>query len=82
MLDAFISRTLHLVKTPCHVVHQMLTLVSDSVDSELAKTHPKFVAETDALLDSSMRELDGVAALINDASDVLRFEQVAQMRPR
>jgi len=81
LLDAFISRTLHLVKTPCHVVQAQLGVLASNVEtlsaSGLAKTHQSFVAETDALLESSMHQLGHVSALINDASDVMRFEQGA-----
>jgi len=79
LLDSFISRTLHVVKTPCHVVQQSLGLLSANLESlsasGFAKTHPTFVAETDLLLNHSMRQMEDVAALINDASDVIRFEQ-------
>lgn len=34
-----------------------------------------FFSETDTLLDASMKQLSDVAHLINDASDVMRFEQ-------
>jgi len=84
LLDAFISRTLHLVKTPCHVVQQSLGVLASNVESlsaaGLAKTNPAFVAETDALLDASISQLSEVTSLINDASDVIRFEQGASLQ--
>ena len=84
LLDAFISRTLHLIKTPCHIVQQSLGLLASNFDKEgasgLAKTNPGFVAETDALLDTSITQLEDVTSLISDASDVIRFEQGAALQ--
>ena len=31
MLDAFVSRTLHLIKTPCHIAQQSLGLINARV---------------------------------------------------
>lgn len=84
LLDAFISRTLHLVKTPCHVVQAQLGVLAANLESlsasGLAKTHPSFVAETEALLESSVGQLRHVSSLINDASDVMRFEQGGRLQ--
>jgi signal transduction histidine kinase len=83
LLDAFVSRTLHLVKTPCHVVQQSLGLLASNMRAlvgRMPKAEAAFFAETDALLEASMKQLSDVADLINDASDVMRFEQGAVLQ--
>ena len=83
LLDAFVSRTLHLVKTPCHVVQQSLGLLSSNMQAlmgRLPKAEAAFFSETDVLLDSAMQQLNDVSGLINDASDVMRFEQGAVLK--
>jgi len=75
VLDAFVSRTLHLVKTPCHVVQTSLQLLASNLQNEHRVT-----SETRLLLEGSMKQLADVTELISDASDVMRFEQGAVMQ--
>ena len=83
MLDAFVSRTLHLIKTPCHIAQQSLGLINARVQ-ELSERLPaaekRWVDGTKMLLDGSMQQLAEVTDLVTDASDVMRFEQGAVMQ--
>jgi len=87
LLDAFVSRTLHLVKTPCHVVIQSLGVLTGNLQAIVDKLPPAeavairdVIDETDALLEVSNRQLTNVTTLISDASDVIRFDQGAQLQ--
>lgn len=86
LLDAFVSRTLHLVRTPCHVVQASLGMVASNLHSLASKLPPReasalsdILDETENLLAISMHQLHGVSAMISDASDVLRFDQGANL---
>jgi len=86
LLDAFVSRTLHLVRTPCHVVQASLGMVASNLHSLASKLPPReasalsdILDETENLLAISMHQLHGVNSLISDASDVQRFDQGASL---
>jgi len=82
LLDAFVSRTLHLVKTPCHVVQQSLGIIAANVETLLARLPPStasMVDETKMLVDRSIALLCSTSELIRDASDLMRFDNGAAM---
>lgn len=83
MLDGFVSRTLHLIKTPCHIAQQSLGLINARVldlAARLPEAEQRWVDGTRTLLDGSMQQLAEVTDLVTDASDVMRFEQGAVMQ--
>ena len=87
LLDAFVSRTLHLVKTPCHVVKASLEVLEGNVQALVTKLPPAdalaargLIGETTALLAASSQQLADIGTLIADASDVIRFDQGAQVQ--
>lgn len=83
MLDAFVSRTLHLIKTPCHIVQQSLGLLDvrlRGLQARLPGTELKWFDDTDKLVAGARAQLTEVTEMITDASDVMRFEQGAMMQ--
>ena len=83
MLDAFVSRTLHLIKTPCHIAQQSLGPINARVlelSARLPEADQRWVDGTRTLLDGSMQQLAEVTDLVTDASDVMRLEQGAVMQ--
>jgi len=83
LLDAFVSRTLHLVRTPCHVVQTSLGLLMSNLqqlERRLPSDEQPFLSETRGLLEASATQLTEVSELISDASDVMRFDQGAVLQ--
>ena len=67
VLDAFVSRTLHLVKTPCHVVQTSMGLLSAHLSALVARmpnSEAQIASETRVLLEGSMAQLSEVSELI------------------
>ncbi|KAJ1456807.1 hypothetical protein M885DRAFT_516864 [Pelagophyceae sp. CCMP2097] len=69
--DAFVSRTLHLVRTPCHV---MLANLDRLQEGELSESEASGVV---AEVTGSLERVIGMTA---DVSDIMRFEQGAAMK--
>ena len=83
MLDAFVSRTLHLIKTPCHIVQQSLGLLDvrlRGLQARLPASELKWFDDTKNLVEGAATQLMEVTEMITDASDVMRFEQGAVMQ--
>ena len=67
LFDAFISRTLHLVRTPCQVIQDGLEeVLASRADQETVNECLNLVHE--------------VVSMTSDVSDVMRFEQGALFR--
>ncbi|KAJ1458118.1 hypothetical protein M885DRAFT_514217, partial [Pelagophyceae sp. CCMP2097] len=73
LFDAFVSRTLHLVRTPCHVVLAELDHVQTG---ELPR------CEADSVLREATHLLEHVIGMTADVSDIMRFEQGAALKVR
>ncbi|KAJ1449289.1 hypothetical protein M885DRAFT_100335 [Pelagophyceae sp. CCMP2097] len=69
--DAFVSRTLHLVRTPLHVVLADLDLLKNDEVSHF---------EADAALKEATAVLERVVGMTADVSDIMRFEQGAALK--
>lgn len=83
LFDAYVSRTLHLLKTPCHVLLQALSLAvtkTDDVSGSLSGDLAAEVDEAAALMRRSMVSLTEMIRMINDAGDAMRFEQGAFLK--
>jgi PAS domain S-box-containing protein len=78
LFDAYVSRTLHLVATPCHVVQQSLDLALAKMDDLSKKLDPVVAHETASicqLISDSANQIVGLRELVADAGDAMRFEQ-------
>jgi len=69
LFDAFVSRTLHLVRTPCHVV---------LADLDRVQTLP--FNEASSVLAEAATVLETVIGMTADVSDMMRFEQGASLK--
>jgi hypothetical protein len=73
LFDAFVSRTLHLVRTPCHVVLADLDRLQEGGLSRF---------ESDGVLEEATAVLETVISMTGDVSDLMRFEHGAALKVR
>jgi PAS domain S-box-containing protein len=78
LFDAYASRTLHMVATPCHVVQQSLDLALANIDDLGNKLDPAVaneIASIGELISDSATQIAELSRLVADAGDAMRFEQ-------
>jgi len=81
LFDAYASRTLHLVKTPCHVVQQSIDcVVMQLARLRLPEEPARVVKDASAMLRGCAEQMAGVIEMVNDAGDAMKFEQGAVLR--
>ncbi|KAJ1451342.1 hypothetical protein M885DRAFT_17051 [Pelagophyceae sp. CCMP2097] len=73
LFDAFVSRTLHLVRTPCHVGLADLDRLQEGGLSKF---------EVNEALQEATAVLESVVGMTGDVSDLMRFEQGAALKVR
>ena len=84
MLDSFVSRTLHLIKTPCrHISQQSLGLINARVlelSERLPEADQQWIDGTRTLLDGAMQQLAEVTDLVTAAHQTAAHQTVWQLR--
>jgi len=70
-LDQFICKAFHNIRTPCHIMTQLLEGLKEAVEST-KEANPE---ETRELLQMCMRSSTGLMNVLDDAADASRFEQ-------
>jgi len=81
-LDQFMSRTLHLIKTPLHIMQSSNDMAMDELmDLSFSLSPSERESLTHALgrMQTITGQLDEITRLIVDTSDVMRFEHGAEM---
>lgn len=85
LMESFISRSLHLIRTPCHVLLATMDRVSENLDAvQRAAGHLPHaegaVAEAYTLVASGKSALNEVCGMITDVADAVRFEQGSDLQ--
>eukprot|EP00218_Dolichomastix_sp_CCMP3274_P007010 CAMPEP_0170135428 /NCGR_PEP_ID=MMETSP0033_2-20121228/2473_1 /TAXON_ID=195969 /ORGANISM="Dolichomastix tenuilepis, Strain CCMP3274" /LENGTH=788 /DNA_ID=CAMNT_0010371027 /DNA_START=31 /DNA_END=2397 /DNA_ORIENTATION=- len=77
LLDNFLSRCLHHIHTPCHVIHSLLHDLQEGLtaDTSATATASAPTPQTMQLVRQSQTLMADMVAMINDVSDVMRFDQ-------